>query len=204
MKQIILASASKRRFSILSDCRISCQVIPSGAEEDINSAFDISRVVQHNAVRKAEKVAESNFESIVIGADTLVLHGKDILGKPGSEQVAKDMLIKFSGEELDVYTGLSVICGGKRAVGFEKSSLKVAVLTNEEIEKYFKLLGPYDKAGGFSIEGAGALIFDNITGSYFNILGLPMKKLKDLFKEIDLDILDFIKNVIDSPFGKGD
>jgi len=158
----------------------------------MDPAVDISEIVQLNAVRKAEKVAERNSESIVIGADTLVLHGEDILGKPGSEQNAKDMLIKFSGEELDVYTGLSVMCGEKRAVGFEKSSLKVDVLTNSEIEKYFHLLGPYDKAGGFSIEGVGSLIFDNIKGSYFNILGLPMKKLKELFKEIGLDILDFI------------
>ncbi|MBL7073165.1 MAG: septum formation protein Maf [Candidatus Omnitrophica bacterium] len=193
MKQIILASVSQRRFKILSDCGIHCQVIPSDAEEDMDPSLDISEIVQRNAVRKAEKVAQSNKGAIVIGADTLVLDGENVLGKPSSEQSAKDMLTKFSGEELFVYTGLSVIYGEKRAVGFKKSGLKVAVLTNEEIEKYFKLLAPYDKAGGFSIEGAGSIIFDNITGSYFNILGLPMRKLKDLFKEIDLDILDFIE-----------
>jgi len=194
MKQIILASASTRRFSILSDCGISCRVAPSGAEEDMDPSKDVSEIVQINATRKAEKVAGGNEGAIVIGADTLVLHGKDILGKPGSEQAAKEMLKKFSGEELSVYTGLTVICGEKNAVGYEKSSLKVDVLTGNEVEKYFQLLGPYDKAGGFSIEGVGSLIFDNITGSYFNILGLPMMKLKDLFKEIGFDILDFIKN----------
>ena len=193
MKQIILASASERRYRILSGCGISCRVTPSGVEEDMSREKDVTEIVQLNAVRKAEKVAERNSESIVIGADTLVLHGEDILGKPGSEQSAKGMLIKFSGEKLDVYTGLTVICGEKKAVGFEKSSLKVDALTDSEIEKYFHLLGPYDKAGGFSIEGVGSLLFDNIKGSYFNILGLPMKKLKDLFKEIGLDILDFIK-----------
>lgn len=193
MKQIILASASKRRFSILSDCGIHSQVIPSGVEEDMDPSLDISEIVQRNAVRKAEKVAENNKESIVIGADTLVLHGEDVLGKPDSEQSAKDMLIRFSGDKLDVYTGLTVICGEKKAIGFEKSSLNVVKITSEEVDKYFHFLGSYDKAGGFSIEGVGSLIFDNITGSYFNILGLPMMKLKDLFKEIGFDILDFIR-----------
>jgi septum formation protein len=66
------------------------------------------------------------------------------------------------------------------------------VCENALFKKYFKLLGPYDKAGGFSIEGVGSLIFDNISGSYFNILGLPMIKLSKLFSEIGLDVLDFI------------
>jgi len=195
MKQIILASASKRRFNILSDCGINCQVVPSGAKEDMDLSKSVSEIVQINAVRKAEKVAIGNAERIVIGADTLVSHGKDVLGKPDGASAAREMLKRFSGEEIDVYTGLSVMCGEKNAVGFEKSSIKTANLTNCEAEKYFYLLGsgPYDKAGGFSIEGVGSLIFDNITGSYFNILGLPMMKLKDLFKEIGFDILDFIK-----------
>ena len=74
-----------------------------------------------------------------------------------------------------------------------KSNLKVRSLTDEQIEKYFLLLGPYDKAGGFSIEGVGSIIFDNIEGSYFNILGLPMTTLTDLLEKLNLDITKYIE-----------
>ncbi|MFH1394671.1 MAG: nucleoside triphosphate pyrophosphatase [Candidatus Omnitrophota bacterium] len=192
--KVILASLSERRSRILSDCGIEHQVIHSGACENIDDGKDISEIVQINAERKAEKVAEKHKDALVIGADTLVIHEGNILGKPDSEHSAREMLKRFSGEKLEVYTGLCVINDTKKSVDFDKSVLNVVSLTDDQIERYFKLLGPYDKAGGFSIEGVGSLLFDNIKGSYFNILGLPMRKLKDLFEEIDLDILDFIKN----------
>ncbi|MFH1309588.1 MAG: nucleoside triphosphate pyrophosphatase [Candidatus Omnitrophota bacterium] len=191
--KVILASLSERRSRILSDCGIEHQAIPSGAFENIDDGKDISEIVQINAERKAEKVAEKHKDALVIGADTLVIHAGNILGKPDSEHSAREMLKQFSGEELEVYSGLCVINGSKKSVDYEKSVLNVVSLTNDQIERYFRLLGPYDKAGGFSIEGVGSILFDNIKGSYFNILGLSTRKLKDMFREIDLDILDFIK-----------
>lgn len=195
MKEVILASASDRRSRILIDCGITHKVVPSGAAEDMAETGDTPGIVQGNAVRKARAVAEGAEGPVVIGADTLVAHGKDILGKPDNEDAARMMLKRFSGTDVEVYTGLCVIdtVTGKEASGVEKSSLTVVSLTDEEVEKYFRLLGPYDKAGGFSIEGVGSLLFDDIKGSYFNILGLPMMKLKQLFAEIDLDILEFIQ-----------
>ena len=71
--------------------------------------------------------------------------------------------------------------------------LRVKRIPSRDIDKYFKLLGPYDKAGGFSIEGVGSLVFDDITGSYFNVLGLPMGKLQELFLKLELDLLDYIR-----------
>ncbi|MFH1846818.1 MAG: Maf family protein [Candidatus Omnitrophota bacterium] len=194
MKKVILASASKRRSSILKDCNIKHFVIPSGAEEIIASDLHVSEVVRINAEKKAEQVAENQDSAIIIAADTLVAHGSDIIGKPASEKEAKDMLKRFSGQELEVYTGLCVIekPEEKKVSATEKSSLTVVRLSDEKIERYFRLLGPYDKAGGFSIEGVGSLLFDNIQGSYFNILGLSMIKLNELFKEIGLEILDYI------------
>lgn len=194
MKEIILASASERRSRILSDCKIAHKVMPSNIEEDSSGEKAASEIVQSNAIAKARKIAEENKGSIIIGADTLVAHGASIIGKPGSEKAAKELLGKFSGEEVEVYTGLCVIDSSleKEAAGFEKSTLLAERLSPKEIERYFRLLGPYDKAGGFSIEGAGSLIFDNIKGSYFNILGLPMIKLKNLFREVGLDILDYM------------
>ncbi|MFC1570232.1 Maf family protein [Candidatus Omnitrophota bacterium] len=194
MKNIILASASERRSRILSDCGIDHKVAVSYAEETQEPGKEVYRTVIENASRKAEIIAIDVSKSIVVGADTLVVHGNNILGKPENEKVAKEMLSKFSGSNIEVYTGLCVIDSdtGERASGYDKSGLVVSSLNEEEVKKYFKLLGPYDKAGGFSIEGVGSLIFDNIAGSYFNILGLPMIKLADLFRELGLDILDFI------------
>ena len=195
MKEIILASASERRSEILSSCGVSHRIVVSGAEESLDEAKPASETVQINALSKAEIVAVDAGESVVIGADTLVVHGENIIGKPLGEDAAREMLKRFSGSSLEVYTGLCVIdiSTGKRAVGVEKSSLRVVPLAEEDIERYFRLLAPYDKAGGFSIEGVGALLFDNITGSYFNILGLPLRKLQELFEEIGLDLLDYVK-----------
>jgi len=194
MKEIILASASERRAQILSDCKIPYRVVLSGAEEDIGEGKSIAEVVQLNAIRKAEKVATECEKSIVIGADTLVIHEENIIGKPEDENEAKEMLKNFSGSDLEVYTGLCVIdsSSGKKAAGFEKSALSVVGIKENDLDRYFKLLSPYDKAGGFSIEGIGSLLFDNIRGSYFNILGLPMIKLGELFSEIGDDILNYV------------
>lgn len=195
MKEIILASASERRSSILDSCGIDHLVIASGEKEDMDNGRPVSDIVLANAARKAEKVAQGSGDAVIIGADTLVVHGEDILGKPQDEDAARRMLRKFSGGEVEVYTGLCVIDtgSGKKSSGFEKSSLEVIPLSEEEVEKYFRLLGPYDKAGGFTIEGVGSLLFDNIRGSYFNILGLPMMKLNALFAEAGLDLLDFVR-----------
>ena len=197
MKEIILASASKRRAEILSSCNIPYRIVLSGAKEDLDSSNPISEIVQLNAIRKAEKVAAECENAIVIGADTLVIHGDNIIGKPADEEEAKKMLKNFSGSDLEVYTGLCVIdsSNSKKAAGFEKSELSVVHIKENDLDRYFKLLSPYDKAGGFSIEGVGSLLFDNIRGPYFNILGLPMIKLRDLFEEIGENILHYIKQV---------
>ncbi len=195
MKDIILASASERRAKILEDCGIRFKVVPSGAEEVQPEGEHISDIVEMNAEKKAKKIADSHGDSVIIGADTLVIQGDNVIGKPKNENEARYLLKEFSGSEIGVYTGLYVIDTATRreAKGYDKSELNVTKLDDGRIEKLFPLLGPYDKAGGFSIEGVGSLIFDNIKGSYFNILGLPMMLLRKLFSDIDLDVLDFIK-----------
>ena len=192
--EVILASASQRRSEILSSCGISHIVIPSNAKEASGSGRSVSETVEMNAVIKAETVSGGSGPAVIIGADTLVVHDGDMIGKPGDENEARDMLARFSGVDIEVYTGVCVIdaCTKKKAAGVDKSSIRVADLSREEIGEFFYLLGPYDKAGGFSVEGVGSMIFDDIKGSYFNILGLPMMKLRELFAEIGLDILDFV------------
>jgi len=104
------------------------------------------------------------------------------------------MLKAMSGKTISVYTGLCVIDSKRKKMisGYERSKVTVKKIRPAEISRFFKLLGPYDKAGGFSIEGVGSFIFDDIKGSYFNVLGLPMAKLKELFEKIGADILKAI------------
>lgn len=195
MKKLILASASKRRSDILKSCRMPHRIIKSDVKELLKADKPVSEIVMINAQRKADAVAVKHKNAVIISADTLVAHGKKIIGKPKDKNEAQIILSRFSGRRIEVYTGLCILdtSTSKKAVDYDKSEIWVAKIKKKEIKRYFHLLGPYDKAGGFSIEGVGSIFFDNIKGSYFNILGLPMIKAKELFKKIGLNIADFIK-----------
>lgn len=194
-KILILASSSKRRSRILRDCAIRHKVIKSSAREFLGKGSNISETVKINAQLKAEQVARRVRKGVILGVDTLVLLGDNVIGKPDNRKQARSLLKKFSGRRIVVYTGLCIIDKdrNKSVSGCEKTNLMVKRIKTDEIDKYLKYLAPFDKAGGFSIEGIGSIIFDNISGSYFNVLGLPMGKLSGLLKEIGLDIFDFVQ-----------
>ncbi len=207
--KIILASASKRRSKILKACGVPHSVVISNVPEKIDHKKGAKFSVLRNARLKAEKIArryrqgfgitkysrctakiaQSNF--LVIGADTVVLLGKRLIGKPKTRKEARLLLEAFSGKTILVYSGLCVIDvkKGKSASGTDISKVRVRKLSREKIDKFVKVAGPHDKAGGFSIEGPGAFIFDNIEGSFYNILGLPMMKLNQLFEKLGADLL---------------
>ena len=194
---ITLASASKRRSKILKECGIKHRVAVSNAPEKMDHKRGARFNVLHNARIKAEKIAAGQKEGYIVGADTVVLLGRQLIGKPKTKGEAKAFLKLFSGKTLLVYTGLCVVDvkKGKSVSGVDKSRVWVRELSKGEIDKLVNIAGPHDKAGGFSIEGTGTFIFDNIKGSFYNILGLPMMKLDKLFRELGVDLLDLaIKN----------
>ena len=192
---IILASNSKRRHEILVSCGIRHKIVPSNAVEYMTVSRLPEQVAMINARIKAETVVKKIKSGYVIGADTIVLLDSKIIGKPRNASHAKKMLKEMSGKTIGVYTGLCVIDvkEGNLISDYEKSLVTVKKLEDKEIPGYFKLLGPYDKAGGFSIEGPGSFIFDDIKGSYFNVLGLPTAKLKEMFEKLGVDILKEIR-----------
>lgn len=194
MKKIVLASGSTRRHNILLDCGIDHTVFPTGIDEIMDETIPVDELVKINAEKKSSKAASVFESSIVIGADTLVYCEKKVIGKPKDPKEAKDILRKLSGNKAEVFTGLCVIDSGssRKTVDYDKSTLYPLRLKEDELERFFGLLGPYDKAGGFSIEGLGGLVFDEIRGSYFNILGLPLIKLRKMMKDVGVDILDFV------------
>ena len=191
--KIILASASKRRSKILKECGIPHRVVVSNAVEKMNHKRGAKFNVLHNARVKAEKIAGTPLsgQGFVIGADTVVVLEKHLIGKPKTRKEARTLLNAFSGKTILVYTGLCVIDvkKGISASGIDLSKVHVKKLSRKKIDKFVKVAGPHDKAGGFSIEGPGAFIFDNIEGSFYNVLGLPMMKLNDLFEKLGVDLL---------------
>jgi len=190
--RIILASASKRRSKILKECGIKHKVVVSGVSEEIDNKESPKVNVLLNAQAKGKKVASKHKEGFIVSADTVVLVGKRMLGKPRTKKEAKEFLRLFSGKTLFVYTGLCVIDTKRQiAVGdVEESRIQVRKLSEKEINRFVKIAVSHDKAGGFSIEGPGTFIFDDIQGSYYNILGLPMAKLNHLFRKLGLDLLE--------------
>ena len=189
--KIILASASRRRSKILKECGIAHRVAVSDVSEKMDSKKGVRFTVVHNARAKAEKIAERYKDGFVIGADTLVLLGKHLMGKPKTKSEAAGFLKAFSGKTLSVYTGLCVIDvkKGVSVTAADVSRVSVRKLSPEEIDAFVKIAGPHDKAGGFSIEGPGTFIFDNISGSFYNILGLPMMRLDHLFRKLGVDLM---------------
>lgn len=189
--KIILASASKRRSKILKECGIAHRVVISNAGEKMDYKRGARFNVLHNARVKAEKIAGRYRQGFIIGADTVVLLGKRLIGKPKTRKEAISLLNAFSAKTIIVYTGLCVIDAkkGKSASGIDVSKIHLKKLSHKKIAKFVNVAGPHDKAGGFSIEGPGAFVFDNIEGSFYNILGLPMMKLNQIFEKLGVDLL---------------
>ena len=188
---IILASKSKRRSKILKECGIHHEVVVSDVHEKMDNKKGAKFNVLYNARIKAEKVAVEYKEGYIIGADTLVLFKKRLIGKPKTRKEAITLLRSFSGKTVFVYTGLYVI-DAKRArseSGFDVSKVHAKKLSLKKIDEFATIAGPNDKAGGFSIEGPGAFIFDNIEGSFYNVLGLPMMKLDEIFEKLGVNLL---------------
>jgi len=195
---LVLASKSRRRTEILKSCAIKHKIFVTNAKEikgGVGAYCNTPLLVVKNAKIKAFAAAKNFQAGIILGVDTVVLFKGKNIGKPNNEAHARRMLKSFSGQKIAVFSGLCLLdkANGKFACGVERTDLKVKNIQDRDIEKYFLKLGPYDRAGGFSIEGPGAIIFDDIKGSYFNVLGLPMGKLSDLFEKLGYDILDFME-----------
>ncbi|MDO9464078.1 MAG: Maf family protein [bacterium] len=189
--KIILASKSKRRSKILKECGIPHEVVVSNVHEEMDHEKGAKFNVLHNARGKAEKIAVGYKEGYIIGADTLVLLKKSLIGKPNTRKEAIALLKTFSGKTIFVYTGLCVIDAkrGRSESAIDVSKVHVKKLSPKKIDEFATVAGHNDKAGGFSIEGPGAFIFDNIEGSFYNVLGLSMMKLDELFKKLGVDLL---------------
>lgn len=179
--RIILASGSPRRKEILEQAGIVCEVLPSDKEEVITTA-DPREAVKELSLMKASHIAGLQKEDvIVIGADTVVADGSQILGKPDNEEDAVRMLRRLSGKSHMVYTGVTLIKieeDRKTVRTFcEETKVTVAPMTEEEIQKYVATREPMDKAGAYGIQGRFSVFVTGIEGEYLNVVGLPAAKV---------------------------
>jgi septum formation protein len=191
--RVILASKSPRRKEILNSIGISFEVIESSFEESFDPSREPADVVEYLSFKKAESVAGIlNDEALVIGSDTVVVLDKEIMGKPQSEKHAYSMLKNLSGRWHHVYSGICVFNAGtgKYSTGFEKTAVKLKMLSDREIWDYIETGEPLDKAGGYAIQGVGSLIVEKIEGCYFNVVGLPVYRLSRLLEDFDVNLME--------------
>jgi septum formation protein len=181
--KIILASSSPRRKELLKQIGIKFIEHPSNFEEK-NTHISPHHLVIHNAKGKAKEVAKFYKNALIIGVDTVVAYKEHLIGKPKNNIDAKRILKLLSNTTHEVITGVCVYNTktGKILTKSETTQIKMAKISNEEIEKYIKTGEGKDKAGSFAIQGKGSLFIKKIDGDYFNVVGLPIYLLKTMLK----------------------
>jgi septum formation protein len=183
---LILASKSPRRRYLLEQAGLKFSVIPSSIDEARIPLSSPETYVRILSEAKADDISKKYPEKWVIGADTIVLKNKDILGKPGSRDEARSMLKQLSGQTHQVLTGYAICCKSKNRMFSEtvKTDVLFKNLTHEEIEWYVHTEEPFDKAGSYAIQGLGTFLVKSINGSYTNVVGLPVcEVIEFLIKE---------------------
>lgn len=194
--KIVLASGSPRRKEILENMNLKFDIIKSEIDETTIEGESPEDLVKRLSYEKAHDVATRNSDSIVIGADTVVVLDGNVLGKPKDKEDAFNMLREMSGREHSVITGISMLCLDlKNEVSdFCVSKVKFKNLSDEEIYSYIETGECMDKAGAYGIQGLGGLFVEYIKGDYFNIVGFPISSASEIFKNyFNIDLLKLNK-----------
>lgn len=181
--ELILASASPRRKELMEIIGLPFKIEVSEVDETMNRANQLEDEIQELAYRKAKGVAERNKDSVVIGADTIVVYEGEVLGKPRDEQDAFRMLSKLSGKTHKVLTGVCLLNQNEKHSFCSTSEVVFNQLTDDEIWRYIKTGEPMDKAGSYGIQGFGGCFVKEIRGDYYTIVGLPLSQVyRELMK----------------------
>ena len=186
--KFILASASERRKDLLSRIVSNCEVkISNFDEEKVEVSTNIENYVKTLAEGKAKDVAlNCDNDSIIIGADTIVVIGDNILGKPKDKNHAFEMLKLLSNNVHRVYSGVAVINNQKNIMKSECLYTEVyfSEISDDEIWRYIESGECLDKAGAYGIQGYGGVFAEKINGCYYNVVGLPLNLLNKMIKNV--------------------
>lgn len=185
-KKLVLASSSPRRAELLRKAEIDFEIIfPENIVEENVSAEPVSHVTELSR-KKAESVVEKARNRLILGADTIVVLDGEILGKPRDKEDALRILKMLSSKEHKVYTGITLLDekSGERVSGYQLTRVKFNRLQEKEIKDYIESGEPLDKAGAYGIQGMGNFLVEKIEGDLDNVIGLPVRKLKELLTKI--------------------
>ena len=191
--KIILASKSPRRKEILENLGLKFDIITADADES-SDITDPEGLVMTLAERKGRAVIErltDKSDRLIIACDTLVYGEGEFLGKPKDKADAERMIRLLSGKKHLVVSGIYLCFNGKEACAAARTGVVFDEMTDEEIEGYINSPEPYDKAGGYAVQGLASVYISGLEGDYFNVVGLPVNLLcKTLKKEFNLDLND--------------
>lgn len=179
--RFVLASASPRRSELLRELQIDFLVVPSSASELHHDQFTAGELARLNSFRKACQVARNYPNATVLGADTLVSIGDILFGKPLDLEQAHSMLEQLQGRTHQVVTAVCLIHWSthRRSVFAETTDVRFRPLSSSEIDQYLSTINPLDKAGAYAIQEGGETLVEQIFGSYSNVVGLPVERLKE-------------------------
>ena len=189
--RFILASGSPRRKMMLNLLKVPFETRVPKVEESIAGAEEpialVARLAKEKALSVAKEIKDEVGTTIVVGCDTIVVLGKEILGKPKDICEAYAMLTKLQGRTHMVYSGLALVKlenGREETISnFCATEVTMCRLTLDEIKHYFDLEDPLDKAGAYAIQDGGSLIISSIDGCYYNVLGFPVRTLEELMRQ---------------------
>lgn len=197
MLELILASASPRRRSLLENLGFRCIVMPQDLDENPLPDEKPEELVKRLALSKASSaLAElsDNDDRLVLGSDTIVVCDDRILGKPQDQADAFAMLRLLSGRSHEVLTAVALLDHNKQVETMSASSVSFSVLSDAEIAAYWQSEEPLGKAGGYAVQGLGAMFVSEIRGSYSGVVGLPIFETVNLFKQFGIGIEAILQN----------
>ncbi|HET6459498.1 MAG TPA: Maf family protein [Syntrophales bacterium] len=184
--RFILASASPRRIELLSLLGLQFEVMPSNVDETFIKGETPRDHVLRLSEEKVQIASALHPEAWVMGADTIVVINGDVLGKPRMPDEAREMLGKLSGQIHTVFTGFTITRKNTDILVRDtvESSVFFREIPEDEMTWYIRSREPYDKAGGYAVQGMGAFFIKEIHGSYTNVMGLPLCEVVDVLKSI--------------------
>lgn len=177
--QLLLASKSPRRRELLGRLGFPLTIVDIDVEEKVPATLCAAEVAEALACLKAGGyTAEMAADEVLVTADTVVVLGNQLLGKPHSREEAVDMLHNLSGQAHQVYTGVCLRSTNRSIAFTERTDVLFRQLTDDEIGYYIDVFKPFDKAGAYGIqEWIGMIGIERIEGCYYNVMGLPLARL---------------------------
>jgi septum formation protein len=185
---LLLASQSPRRQELLRQIGVRFAVLPVNVPEVPAAGESPATYVQRLALAKAKAGSELRSEVPVLGADTVVVHQGRILEKPRDREHGLAMLMSLAGDTHSVLTGVAVCVPGGQRVQVVATEVRFRAITREEAECYWETGEPTDKAGGYGIQGLGAVFVAHLAGSYSNVVGLPLTETQALLAQFDVPV----------------